>query len=96
MSPKLKQRHKGHVVGVYVVPYWRRTGLARALVDRLITEACANGLLSLTLSVTVGNDAARQLYRNAGFVPYGTEPGGLMIGSKLVDEELMALTLGRI
>jgi ribosomal protein S18 acetylase RimI-like enzyme len=93
VSPKLKQRHKGHVVGVYVAPPWPGTGLARALTIRLIEEARANGLLGLTLSVTTGNEAARRLYLSAGFVPYGTEPASLMIGNKLLDTELMALFL---
>lgn len=93
VSPKLKQRHKGHVVGVYVTAPWRRTGLARALTVRLIDEARANGLLVLTLSVTAGNEAARRLYLNAGFVPYGTEPASLMVRDKMLDTELMALFL---
>ena len=46
------------------------------------------------LSVTVGNEAARRLYLNAGFVPYGIEPRSLMIGSDLMDIELMALPMG--
>jgi ribosomal protein S18 acetylase RimI-like enzyme len=92
---KLKQRHKGHVVGVYVAPAWRGTGLARALTARLIAEARANQLILLTLSVTVGNEAARRLYLDAGFVPYGIEPASLMIGSDLLDAELMALYLDR-
>jgi ribosomal protein S18 acetylase RimI-like enzyme len=93
VSPKRKHRHKGHIVGVYVAPPFRRTRLARAMLDRLIHEARATGLIMLTLSVTVGNEAARRLYRNAGFVPYGIEPGSLMIGSALLDEELLALPL---
>jgi ribosomal protein S18 acetylase RimI-like enzyme len=90
---KLKQRHKGHVVGVYVAPAWRGTGLARALTARLIAEARASGLVLLTLSVIIGNEAARRLYLHAGFVPYGVEPASLMIGSDLLDAELMALYL---
>lgn len=94
VSSRIKQRHVGHVVAVYVAPPWRRGGLARALTDRLIVAARSEGLVVLTLSVTVGNDAARRLYLNAGFVPYGIEPRGLMIGSDLLDSELMALLLG--
>jgi ribosomal protein S18 acetylase RimI-like enzyme len=93
VSPKLKQRHKGHVVGVYVAPSWRGTGLARALTADLIAEARASGLALLTLSVTVGNEAARRLYLGAGFTPYGVEPASLMIGPDLLDAELMALYL---
>lgn len=95
VSAKVKQRHKGHVVGVYVAPSCRGTGLARALTDQLIVEARSAALILLTLSVTVGNEAARRLYLNAGFMPYGIEPGGLMIGPKLYDTELMGLFLNR-
>ncbi len=93
VPPKMKQRHKGHVVGVFVAPPWRRTGLAARLTQRLIAPANANGLHILTLSVTVGNVAARRLYLNLGFVPYGTESASLKIGSQLLDAELMALVL---
>lgn len=94
VSPKLKQRHKGHIVGIYVAPPWRGTGLARGLLNGLILTARANGLVALSLSVTVGNEAARKLYRNAGFVTYGTEPNSLFVGADLLDEELMVLLLG--
>ena len=93
VSPKLKQRHMGCIVGVYVAPPWRRTGLARALTVRLIAEARASGLRVLTLSVTAGNEAARRLYLDAGFLPYGIEPASLMIEGDLLDTELMALFL---
>ena len=93
VSPRVKQRHKAHVVGVYVAPDWRRSGLAPALLDRLITEARVAGLRMLTLSVTAGNEAARRLYRRLGFVTYGTEPGSLMVDGVLWDEELMMLVL---
>jgi ribosomal protein S18 acetylase RimI-like enzyme len=89
----LKQRHKGHIVGVYIAPPWRRTGLARGLIDGLIQEARAQGLVLLTLSVTAGNTAARRLYLRAGFVVYGVEPLSLRVGTEFLDEELMALRL---
>jgi ribosomal protein S18 acetylase RimI-like enzyme len=95
VSPRIKQRHRGHVVGVYVAPSCRGTGLAPALIRHLIREAKSTGLLLLTLSVTVGNRAARQLYLRAGFTIYGLEPLGLRIGQQLFDEELMVLRLDR-
>ncbi len=90
---RIKQRHKGHVVGVYVMPPHRRTSLAKALLDAVIVAARSSGLLILTLSVTVGNAAARTLYLQAGFTVYGVEPAGLRVGAELLDEELMALRL---
>jgi ribosomal protein S18 acetylase RimI-like enzyme len=93
VSPRVKQRHKGHVVSVYVTPPFRRTGLARGLLDRVIQEARANGLVQLTLSVTVGNVPARMLYLCAGFTVCGVEPLSLRVGAEFLDEELMALRL---
>jgi ribosomal protein S18 acetylase RimI-like enzyme len=93
VSPKIKQRHKGHVVAVYVTQAARRTGLARALLDRIIHEARSSGLILLTLSVTTGNTAATRLYLNAGFTVYGVEPLSMRVGSAFLDEELMVLRL---
>jgi ribosomal protein S18 acetylase RimI-like enzyme len=93
VSPRIKQRHKGHVLAVYVTPEWRGTGLARDLMDDLVGHARATGLITLTLSVTVGNEPARHLYLRAGFRTYGVEPRSLRIGADLFDEELMALVL---
>ena len=93
VSPMIKQRHKGHVVTVYVAPPWRRGGLTQALSERMIDEARKAGLFILTLSVTVGNEAAWRLYLSAGFVPYGIESRSLMVGSDYLDSEMMALLL---
>jgi ribosomal protein S18 acetylase RimI-like enzyme len=93
VSPKLKQRHKGHIIGVYVVPEWRRTGLAQALLDRMVKEARSSGLTVLTLSVTAGNASARRVYEHAGFTVYGVEPRSLRVGGVYFDEEQMALRL---
>lgn len=93
VSSRAKQRHKGFIVGFYVVPELRGSGLAAALLDRLIAEARGAGLRGLTLSVTWGNEPARRLYRRAGFVTYGVEPAALAVDGRLLDEELMALAL---
>ena len=93
VSGKRKQRHKGHVVGVYVAAPWRRAGLGQALLERLIQGARADGLVLLTLSVASGNAAARHLYLRMGFAIYGVEPLSLRVGGAFLDEELMALRL---
>ncbi len=95
VSPREKQRHKGHVVSVYVAPEWRGAGVGMALMDVLIAHARQTGLRSLTLSVTAGNDSARRLYRRFGFVTYGVEPDGLLAGGRLYDLDLMVLRLER-
>ncbi len=93
VSPRIKQLHKGHVSAVYVAPEWRGSGLARGLLDGIVAYARTGGLISLTLSVSIGNEPARRLYVRAGFRGYGVEPRSLRIGATLVDEELMALAL---
>jgi ribosomal protein S18 acetylase RimI-like enzyme len=90
---RIKQRHKGHVGAVYVAPAWRGAGLAQALMSELIAHAKTASLVCLTLSVTVGNTAARRLYLGAGFTTYGIEPRSLIVDGRLLDEELMALKL---
>jgi ribosomal protein S18 acetylase RimI-like enzyme len=90
---RVKQRHKGHIYGVYVTPRFRRSGLSHALMVGLIEHARRVGLLRLTLSVTVGNDVARRLYEGFGFRSYGIEPGSLSVAGRLYDEELMTLAL---
>jgi ribosomal protein S18 acetylase RimI-like enzyme len=93
VSARIKQRHKGHLTAVYVAPAWRGSGLGGALLDAVVAHARAVGLLTVTLSVTVGNAAARSRYLRAGFESYGSEPGSLRIGAALLDEELMVLRL---
>lgn len=93
VSNRAKQRHKGHVAAVYVAPTWRRSGLARGLIDQLVARARADGLLVLTLSVTVGNEVAQRLYQRVGFTVHGVEPRSLRIGNDLLDEALMAMLL---
>lgn len=93
VSSRIKQRHKGHIVAVYVRPEWRRTSLAADLMRHLIGIGREEGLSLLTLSVTTGNTAARRLYRSLGFIAYGCEPSSLLVDGRLHDEELMALVL---
>jgi ribosomal protein S18 acetylase RimI-like enzyme len=94
VPPKLKQRHKGDLMAVYLAPAHRRAGLARRLIEAILAEARAGGLLSVRLTVTVGNQAARRLYLGLGFVPYGLERRAVCVDGVFHDDELMALELG--
>lgn len=93
VSPRLKLRHKGTIVGVYLRPAHRSHGLARELMEAVIDEARRVGVISLLLDVTVGNEAAQRLYRGLGFQPYGVEERALRIGDDYFDEEMMELRL---
>jgi GNAT superfamily N-acetyltransferase len=74
-SAKPKTRHKALVIGMYVTPQARRSGTGRALLEAAELHAKSkHGIVSLTLTVTEGNESAITLYRTAGFEIFGTEP----------------------
>ena len=67
------QTHRAEVTKMLVHPNARRMGLAAALMDRLLTEARAQGLRLLTLDTTPGSPA-QTLYAQAGFEVAGSIP----------------------
>ncbi|MBN1313036.1 MAG: GNAT family N-acetyltransferase [Anaerolineae bacterium] len=95
LRPKrIKARHKASLGGMYVVPEERRSGVGRQLLEHVLSHAqTLSGLEALTLAVTVGNEAARQLYLKAGFVPYGIEPRFIRVGPDYHDVEWMYQSL---
>jgi RimJ/RimL family protein N-acetyltransferase len=93
VQPRLKQRHKGLIIGVYVAPAHRGTGLAQQLLEATIAAARQADLSLLQLAVTVGNEPARRLYLRLGFQTYGLEQRALRVDGTWYDDELMALHL---
>jgi GNAT superfamily N-acetyltransferase len=91
----VKLRHKGVLWGMYVRPQARRTGLAAALVQRVVEHA-RTVVEELCLTVVASNAAACRLYGTAGFKAYGLERRALKVGSEYHDEVLMALSLGHM
>lgn len=90
-----KERHKGHVYGVYVAASHRGQGIAKALIGAIVAElehdpSCEQ----LLLSVGTFNTAARAAYAAMGFEGYGIEPRALRVGNEYIDEEHMVLRLG--
>lgn len=57
----------GHVCQVSVAPEWQGRGLGRGLVERACRSFAASGLKVASLSVTVANRRALQLYELLGF-----------------------------
>jgi RimJ/RimL family protein N-acetyltransferase len=88
----VKLRHKGVLWGMYVRPEARGTGLAAALVRRVVEHA-RTVVEELCLTVVTSNAAACRLYSAAGFKPYGLERRALKVGGEYYDEVLMALSL---
>ena len=62
---------EAHVTNIAVAPEFRRRGVARSLLLELASRAVERGMVSLTLEVRVGNEAAQGLYREFGFAPAG-------------------------
>lgn len=91
---KRKERHKGHIVAVFLAAEARGQGLGQALLGAVIARASDNaGVEQILLGVSDSQVAAMRLYRRLGFEMYGTEPRALKVGSTYVDEHLMVLKL---
>jgi ribosomal protein S18 acetylase RimI-like enzyme len=88
-----KERHKGHIWGVYVRPQSRGKGVASALMKEIVRRAREiDGLEQITL-VASANLPAQRLYKALGFESYGVEPHSLKIGDQYIDDVLMVLWL---
>ena len=90
---RVKQRHIGHIHGVYVAPPWRGSGLSRALMVGLIAHARTVDLVTLILSVTRGNGTAERFYRDVGFRSYGIQPRALCVDGVYYNTDQMVLDL---
>jgi RimJ/RimL family protein N-acetyltransferase len=87
---RAKLRHRGLVVGMYVVPERAGEGIGRALLDALVERARAiPGLTGLSLTVTDGNAAAVRLYERAGFAVAGREPEAVRVAGVAHDKLIM-------
>jgi ribosomal protein S18 acetylase RimI-like enzyme len=67
MAMLAQRGDRGWVSSVGVIPAWRRRGLARAMMERLLASARELGLVEVTLEVIDRNDPARDLYEALGF-----------------------------
>jgi len=94
-SSKPKTRHKAHVIGMFVAPEARGRGAARLLVEAAL-DLCRSreGITSVTLTVTEGNEPAIALYRAVGFRPFGVEPLAILTPEGYRSKVHMQLTLG--
>lgn len=89
-----KMTHRASIVMVYVRKSQRGTGLAGDLIDAIIEEARAMGIIQLELAVTAENQAAVRFYERKGFVAFGRVPGALLHEGRELDDILMARRIG--
>jgi len=93
-SPRLKSRHKGTIWGVYARSAVRGQGVGRAVLTALIDRARREpGLEQIHLTVSVGQHAAKALYKSLGFQVFGMERHALKVDGQYVDEDHMVLWL---
>ncbi len=62
---------EGYITNIAVFPNCRRCGVARALLQALLTQAQQKALTFVTLEVRASNASAIALYRTAGFETVG-------------------------
>lgn len=88
--PRLKERHKAEVVGMYVAPEAAGRGVGRALLMEVLSRSRqVEGLRQIQLVVSSENDPARHLYESVGFRRYGREPEALCVDGIYYDADLM-------
>jgi len=66
---------EAHITNIAVHPAWRRLGVGRRLMDRLVEIAQANRCRAITLEVRKSNLAAQNLYTQYGFTAQGLRRG---------------------
>ncbi|WP_397533160.1 GNAT family N-acetyltransferase [Roseateles sp.] len=95
-SAKPKTRHAVLVLGMYVQPSQRGSGLGVALMQAAIAIASSRpGIRSLNLTLTEGNEPALRLYRSVGFVSWGVQPEAIRTDTGLKGKVHMSLALLR-
>jgi RimJ/RimL family protein N-acetyltransferase len=91
---RIRLSFRAMIVGMYVAPEHRGTGIARKLVSACVERArTLPGVEEVCLSVTVGNEAARRCYVACGFVPDYIEPRYFKLEGQYYDIEWLRFPL---
>ncbi|WP_156256585.1 GNAT family N-acetyltransferase [Sandarakinorhabdus oryzae] len=88
LMPGRKQSHRGKLVGMYVAPGGRSTGVGRRLVESVL-ELARGRVETVELSVFIGNAPAIALYLACGFRPYAVDQDAIRVDGQAVDDVLM-------
>ena len=70
----LVQVGEAHITNIAVVDRFRRNGIARTLMIRLMAAAVSGSATAATLEVRTSNVGAQRMYHRFGFVPAGVRP----------------------
>jgi ribosomal protein S18 acetylase RimI-like enzyme len=88
--PRPVHSHSG-VLGMGVLPQWRRQGIGRNLLTHALTASRRYGLTRVELTVRASNTVAIALYRSNGFELEGAKRKGVRIDGKYEDLICMAV-----
>ncbi len=91
--PLPSSSHVLEVKGLAVSPAVQRRGVGRRLVLAAARMGRSRGARRLTLHVLEPNSAARQLYGRCGFVIEGVQRQQFFLGSRYVDDIVLAMDL---
>jgi diamine N-acetyltransferase len=78
----------------YVAGPWHGRGVARALMNRVETEARARGARRLWLAVWERNERAKAFYRKCGFVDVGSQH--FVLGTDVQNDRIMVRSLDEL
>jgi len=92
-SQRIKTKHNGHLVAMYVDKDHRRKGIGKLLIKKVISYAKNHGIMNLFLTVTSSNKEAIKLYEHMGFEIYGIEKREIYHNHQYLDSYLMAYYL---
>ncbi len=90
---RLKTRHVGNIVSVFVRPEVRGQGIGEALIRACLGWARERELARVRLSVVATNAPAIGLYLRLGFSVYGVEPDVIRLDNQSHDELLLSVLL---
>ncbi len=93
-SSKPKTCHAALVLGMYLQPSARGTGVGLALMKAAVAAAASRPeIRSLNLTLTEGNASALRLYRSVGFVAWGVQPEAIRTDAGFRGKVHMSLAL---
>ena len=93
-DPRPSVRHKASLWGLYVLPPWRRQGVARVMLSEMITVAgTVDGLRQLRATVPV-TGGALAVFEQAGFARFGIEVDAKQVDGRFYDQAYVWLRVG--
>jgi len=83
------------VIGTFVLPEWRRKGVALMLTQHVIDFAQRNHYKKFIIYVRAGNKGAQVFYKSLGYIQKGVLTNQVKIDGKYEDEVFLELFLDK-